>query len=199
MTMTRREVIIKMAVMMGATVVGPRLWAVNFDRSLGSNPDLDLSSDDLALLDEIGETILPATDVPGAKAVGIGAFMAMMVRDCYSTRDQAAFKAGLAEIRKTYRARFKGEFVGGDAADRTTLLNELDQEQKLHTAQHRPTDTRIPQDNDVAPHYFRMMKELTILGYFSSEVGCTQALRFIETPGRFDGGAPYQPGEHAWF
>ena len=48
------------------------------------------------------------------------------------------------------------------------------------------------------PHYFRMMKELALLGYFTSEIGYTKAQRYIETPGRFDPCAPYTPGEPAW-
>jgi hypothetical protein len=47
-------------------------------------------------------------------------------------------------------------------------------------------------------HYFRMMKELALLGYFTSELGCTRALRYIESPGRFDACIPYTPGEPAW-
>jgi hypothetical protein len=46
--------------------------------------------------------------------------------------------------------------------------------------------------------YFRMMKELALLGYFTSEIGCTQALRYAETPGRYDPCVPYKPGEKAW-
>ena len=47
-------------------------------------------------------------------------------------------------------------------------------------------------------HYFRMMKELALLGYFTSEIGCTQAQRYVESPGRFDPCTAYQPGEKAW-
>ena len=51
---------------------------------------------------------------------------------------------------------------------------------------------------DTPTHYFRMMKELTLLGYFTSEIGCKQAQRYVETPGRFDPCAPYTAGEKAW-
>ncbi|HEY9226721.1 MAG TPA: gluconate 2-dehydrogenase subunit 3 family protein [Gemmatimonadaceae bacterium] len=47
-------------------------------------------------------------------------------------------------------------------------------------------------------HYFRMMKELALLGYFTSEIGCTKAMRYAESPGRFDPCTPYTPGEPAW-
>jgi hypothetical protein len=51
---------------------------------------------------------------------------------------------------------------------------------------------------DSPAHYFRMMKELALLGYFTSEIGCTQAQRYRETPGRYDPCVPYGPGETAW-
>ncbi|HYN81622.1 MAG TPA: gluconate 2-dehydrogenase subunit 3 family protein [Gemmatimonadaceae bacterium] len=51
---------------------------------------------------------------------------------------------------------------------------------------------------DTPSHYFRMMKELALLGYFTSEIGCTQAQRYMESPGRFDPCTEYRPGEKAW-
>jgi hypothetical protein len=51
---------------------------------------------------------------------------------------------------------------------------------------------------DAPAHYFRMMKELALLGYFTSEIGYTQAMRWQETPGRFDPCVPYTPGDRAW-
>jgi hypothetical protein len=51
---------------------------------------------------------------------------------------------------------------------------------------------------DTPAHYFRMMKELALLGYFTSEIGCTKAQRYVESPGRFDPCVPYTKGEPAW-
>jgi hypothetical protein len=51
---------------------------------------------------------------------------------------------------------------------------------------------------DAPVHYFRMMKELTLLGYFTSEIGYTKAMRYVESPGRFDPCVPYKAGEPAW-
>jgi hypothetical protein len=74
-------------------------------------------------------------------------------------------------------------------AQRTALLEQLDREQYAHVRQHPA---------GAGPHYFRMMKELALLGYFTSEIGYTQAMRYTETPGRFDPCVPYAPGEKAW-
>lgn len=199
--MTRREAVIRLATLMGASVLGPRLLAASLDGTNTPSNAVAFAPTELALLDEIGDTIIPATDIPGAKAVGIGAFIAMMVRDCYGPQNQATFQEGLAKISSGYATRFGGTFLTGNSANRTTLLNELDVEQKRFTADmRRQRAAVVPPPEDEEPlHYFRMMKELTILGYFSSELGATKALRFTEVPGRFDGAAPYQKGEHAWF
>jgi len=47
-------------------------------------------------------------------------------------------------------------------------------------------------------HYFTMMKQLTLLGYFTSKPGATEALRYVPVPGRYEGCIPYTKGEKAW-
>lgn len=187
--MNRRDAVKRMALLMGGTLVGAGVLLRG--QSVPDKGTLPAFTDaDRATLDEIGETILPKTDIPGAKDVGIGAFMAMMVTDCYDPREHAAFVAGLAKVGELSQARFGKSFVEASAEERLALLNDLDKEQ----AAHHPK-----KDSDEPPHYFRMMKELTNLGYFSSEIGCTKAVRYIEVPGRFDGDIPYKKGDPAWY
>ena len=76
-----------------------------------------------------------------------------------------------------------------DAKQRTALLVDLDGEQKAYQKDKKKED---------ANHYFRMMKELTLLGYFTSEVGATKALRYLPVPGKYDGNYPYKKGDKAW-
>src|SRR5437763_228316 len=140
------------------------------------------TADDISLLDEVAETILPATKTPGAKAAHVGAFMALMVNDTYEDRDQQIFRAGMRQLEQA-------SFMSAKPAQRLALLERLDREQKAYM------DGKA---DDAPAHYFRLMKELTLLGYFTSEIGCTQAQRYRETPGRFDPCVPYTPGETAW-
>ena len=143
----------------------------------------------IELLDEIAETMLPETSTPGAKAAGVGAFMALMVTDAYYPSDQAIFREGMTAVDARCREAFGRDFLSASPADRLKLLEALDAEQ-FDQMRNRPPD---------APrHFFRMMKELALLGYFTSEIGYTQAMRYVETPGRFDHCAPYEPGEKAW-
>jgi hypothetical protein len=198
---SRREAVLKLAVLMGASLVGPRLFALGAARPAEiiiapPHPPV-FTAADYPLLDEIGETIIPATDIPGAKAVGIGAFIAMMVHDCYTPRVQAAVRAGVDQLAANYAKRHRENFVGGRAEHRTAFLNELDAEQRKYTAaHHRPS---VPDadlfDKTPVPHYFRVLRELTILGYYSSEIGSTQAVKYLEVPGRYDGDVPYRKGD----
>ncbi len=142
------------------------------------------SAQDIALLDEVADTILPDTKTPGAKAAHVGPFMALMVTDTYDDQNLGVFRAGIQKLNDL-------GFMTKTPAERLTILEQLDREQKTYM------DAR--QRGAGAPaHYFRQMKELTLLGYFTSEIGCTQAQRYQEVPGRFDPCVPYTPGETSW-
>jgi len=181
-----------MAVAMGAAFVGPRLLSAGFRNGV-SPGGLDFSRGDIALLDEIADTILPDTKVPGAKAAKTGECIAVIVRDCFEDDEQAVFTAGLADIAGAYEKRFGTSFVQGKPAERLMFLNEynraLPRKSTRASRKNEPKDWRC----------FRHLKELTLLGYFTSEIGCTQALRFVEVPGGYDGNAPYKPGDRNWF
>ena len=171
----------------------------------GKQPMEGFSDEDIALLGEIAETIIPATDIPGAKAAEVGPFMAMMVTDCYSGPQHAVFKKGLGQINEASKARFGTSFVAATPAQRTELANALDAEQKAqHAAKNgdgagKKTEDAAKKPEDSEEHYFRMMKELAILGYFSSKIGATQAVRYIEVPTYYKGDVPYTKGERAWY
>jgi Gluconate 2-dehydrogenase subunit 3 len=188
-SITRRDAIARLALVMGGALIGGQAW-LRGETLAGKTAGNDFTADDIALLDEIGDTIIPATDTPGAKAVGIGVFMIGMVKDCYDDAQHAAFKAGLAAVDAASRTKFGRDFRSASAEQRTALLNALDAEQRRHQAAKKDGETA---------HYFRMMKQLTLLGFFTSEIGATQVLRFAEVPGRYDGNAPYKKGDRAWF
>lgn len=189
--MNRREALKSVAFIMGGTVVGAQAFLTGCQSQENSDPAVDVlfQQSNLDLLDEIGETIIPETDTPGAKAVGIGSFMAMMVRDTYEEKNQKAFRQGLNKIRQDFEGQYGHSFMEGTSQERHTFLSKLNEELELHTS------TKTQEDPE---HYFRMMKELTLLGYFTSEEGATQALRYIETPGRYDACIPYKKGDRAW-
>jgi len=189
-TMTRREAILRVsAVFGGAALVGQAAMLALPETGEAMTPNLLFNRADVALLDEIAETILPETDTPGAKAAGVGPFIAMMVVDSYYDADRRIFRHGLRTINERSRDAYGDDFMAIDATERTALLNELDAEQHAYMA---------TKADDEPSHFFRMMKELTLLGYFTSEIGYTQAMRYVETPGRFEPCVKLSPGDKTW-
>ena len=234
----RREAIRRVGALLGGvTFVGGSALLTACERerpAAGAREAIgEFTTEDIAFLDEIADTILPTTKTPGAKAAATGAFMALMVTDTYQPGDQKIFRAGMRSLDDACQKANNVSFLAATPQQRLAVLETLDREQKAHSdareaarrsrtvadTAERPEDKRaerhLPdQRREAAPgtdigaataitadpptHYFRMMKELALLGYFTSEIGCTQAQRYVETPGRFDPCVPYTPGEKAW-
>ena len=176
------------------------------------NTDAPFNPDEVAFLDEVADTILPQTSTPGAKAAKTGTFMALMVTDGYSPGDRKIFRDGMRELDRRSNKDNGAAFMSATPAQRLALLEKVDREQRGHSLARENAGRKnvglaqLP-GSDVGPegitadtpaHYFRMMKELALLGYFTSEIGATQALRYVETPGRYDPCVPYAPGEKSW-
>ncbi len=214
----RREAIIRVTALLGgvALVGGTSLLTGCRD----ANTDVPFTPEEIAFLDEVAETILPQTSTPGAKAAKTGAFMALIVTDSYNAADRKIFREGMRKLDEATEDAHNVSFMAAAPAQRLAVLNILDREQKawgderdartLKKAEAFLTNQRKESapgtDVNAAPalttdpptHYFRMMKELALLGYFTSEIGVTQAQRYIESPGRFDPCVPYTPGEKSW-
>jgi len=187
--MDRREAVTKIAWLLGGTVLGAELFMQEGCKSTSEKVSELFSTEQIGFLDEVGDTIFPATSSPGAKSAGIGQFMAVMVKDCYLPRDQKVFTKGLTQLDKASRKKNGKKFLECDPKQRTAVLVDLDNEQKAYQKTKKKEDPN---------HYFRMMKELTMLGYFTSEVGATKALRYLPVPGKYEGDVVYKKGEKAW-
>jgi len=196
-----REAIRRVSVLLGGIALvseSALLSAWRYDRTADSGAgDRQFSADDTAFLDEVAETILPETKTPGAKAAKVGAFMALMVTDAYNERDQKIFRDGMRTLDEACRTMHNAAFMEATPQQRLALLEQLDREQKAHMDA-REAARRSGAPADTPAHYFRMMKELALLGYFTSEIGYTKAMRYVESPGRFDSCVPYTPGETNW-
>jgi len=189
MNMTRRDLLQNVAILLGGSIVGGSVFSISGCKSTDKQVNALFNESQIAFMNEIADTILPATSSPGAKEANVGNFMAVMVLDCYEPKNQQVFIEGLKKIDELSEKQFSTSFVKADAKQRTELLTALDKEQKEYQAK---------KTKDDPSHYFRMMKELSVLGYFSSKEGATMALRYLPVPGKYDGSFPYKKGDKAW-
>jgi len=95
----------------------------------------------------------------------------------------------LVKIEEAAKANVSKSFKESTPEERTTLFNEINKELKAYNEKKKENDPN---------HFFAMMKQLTLLGYFTSEIGATQALRYVAIPGKYEGCIPYQKGDRAW-
>tara|TARA_B100000949_G_scaffold95916_1_gene85472 strand:- start:12003 stop:12608 length:606 start_codon:yes stop_codon:yes gene_type:complete len=182
--MERRDALKLTATILGGSIIGSQFFLSGCVAPPKKRPWM-VTDDDVPFLDEIGETILPDTDEsPGAKAAHIGTFMKTIVNDCYSEDETLLFIDGLDKVEEKSMDGFGESFLSLSKEKKLNLLTQFDEEAKKHRSL-------------AEPHFFTMLKELTLWGYFTSEVGATEALRYNPVPGRFEGCIPYN-GENAW-
>ena len=183
-TLSRREALRHATAVMGGVALtgGAGLLSLSLpvtaqERAALAATESAFSAEDIAWLDAVAETILPETDTPGAMAAGVGPFVALMVTDMYTAEEQAHFRQGMADLEAFAEETEGGGFLSLPADRQLAVVEHFD---ALQHAFHED------KDEDAMAHPFRMMKEQTVFGFFTSEVGATQALVYMETPGRFD-------------
>jgi hypothetical protein len=183
--MNRREALSATAALLGTTLVGTQAFLSGCSPS--EKPVTGFTDEVIALLDEIGEAIIPETaSSPGARASRIGEFMKVIVTDCYNDEERAAFFDGVSKVNSASRADYGKPFTELSNEQRSGLLAKFDGE------------ARRPRKDNEKEHFFTMLNQLTVWGYFSSEPGATKALRYVPVPGRYEGCVAYKEGEGAW-
>ncbi len=162
--MNRRNALLNIATLMGVSPFTGfaiehfgKINETNFQASL-------FSSDEQKLIAEIAEIIVPTTATPGAKAAGVPAFIEMMLQDCYQKPQQDTFKKGLDSLGTN--------FLSLPSQEQNALLMNLEE-------QAMKNQSRVPT-------FWQLIKELTLLGYFTSEIGMTQAMEYVPVPSKFE-------------
>ncbi|MHB1920667.1 MAG: gluconate 2-dehydrogenase subunit 3 family protein [Chitinophagaceae bacterium] len=190
--MDRRKAIKNVALLVGGTISAGTLAALldgchNTPSTLSAADAF--SPNRKKMVSQLADMIIPATETPGALDAGVPDFIVMMMRECYTDQDRTLFIAGLDQLDQDCQTKNGTSFVDCSASQKKELVTALDQEAFGH--QGRPQKGKTP-------HFFRVMKELTLFGYFTSEPGATKALVYVPIPGKYIGCEPLKPGQKSW-
>jgi len=181
--MNRREALQQVAWLMGGAVSAPALLGILNGctaKPAASWKPAFLDEAQGALVAEIAEIMIPRTDTPGAKDVGIPAFIDLMLKDAYPQEDQEKFLAGLKEFEAQAQKQHGRPFMQLTASQQSALVQATND---VATAA-----ARAYTGDSMPPRPFILMtKELTLLGYFTSQVGATQVLQYNPVPGPYRG------------
>ncbi|MGV3587461.1 MAG: gluconate 2-dehydrogenase subunit 3 family protein [Adhaeribacter sp.] len=174
--MKRRTALRSLALVVGGTLSLPA-WANawNVD-SLIDKPNRLVSPDQETLLAALVETIIPATDTPDAKDLGVHQFIFKMLADCYEKPAQERFTAGLKELDKLVKAGYGKSFVACTPAQRLEILKAREEAAKILPPEKEP--------------FFPFLKNMTIQGYLNSEYVMREVYKYELVPGRYNGCFP---------
>lgn len=205
--MNRRDALNRVAILMGGALSAPTMAALleSCTSKESASTPFSLSSDYQEIVAQIADIIIPATDTPGAKEVGVGPFIEMMIKDCYSDAQGAHFKEGLKMVEDKAK-EMGGSFMSLSVDQQIEVVKAMEadaktEEQKAKEAQIDPETGKVKEgsaaEEPVAP-FFTLIKELTLFGYFTSEVGMKEELDYVPIPGRFEGCIPLKEGQKAY-
>lgn len=223
----RREALRRAALLLGGAISAPSLAAAlaacdahaSAGRGQTSAAAPSLTADQAETIATIAEQIIPETDTPGARGAGVPRFITTMLAEYYTPEERARFLAGLADVDARARARDGRPFLRCSTAQQQELVRALDAEtfggaadragspateaaRETARGSGGPNVATAPAPSRTAGHappsFFRMMKELTVIGYYTSEPGATKELRYVQVPGRFDGCVPLTKIGRAW-
>ena len=187
----RREALRRAALLLGgtlstSTIAGVLAGCEVRRTSEGAWAPRALTSDQLELVATIAEHIVPETDTPGARAALVHRFIDAMLADSYLPDERQHFLAGLADVDARAQRSSGRAFLRCATIEQRAVLDQLDREAFAATL-----------DRGATP-FFRTMKELTLVGYYTSEIGATRELRHAPVPGRFEGCVPLDQIGRAW-
>jgi hypothetical protein len=182
--MDRREALKRTAWLMGGVVSAPAIMGVL--KGCAAKPTIDwkpafLSQDQAILVTQVAEIIIPKTDTPGAKDTGVPAFIDLMLKDVYNKDDQDRYITGLQAFDEEAKKAYGDPFIELEPEQQAEFVKKVHDEAIKAEKETKPAPKRP---------FILMTKELTVLGYFTSEVGATQVLQYNPVPGAYKGCIP---------
>ncbi|WP_018619585.1 gluconate 2-dehydrogenase subunit 3 family protein [Spirosoma luteum] len=188
--MNRRNAITQLSLLLGGTLSLPTVQAMSRLEKRDATPENSrflLTNEQRSLLSEVAEHIIPKTDTPGAIEAGVPAFVEMMLRDCYKEAEQQSFMEGVAQLQQQ-------NFLSKGEAEKVEMLKKLEADTKEQMKAYQVKQTKMGdnEDKEVIKSqlkglpFWRLMKELTLLGYFTSEQGLNANFEYVPVPGKFE-------------
>lgn len=158
-----------------------------------ATPAQTLTSTEMATLTAAAEVIIPATDTPGAGEAGVPQFVATLVSTWMTADEAAFFRQGLTDLDAAARQRHGTAFAACSGEQGAELLQALRAASPYGGRTFSLTDRIL---DPKSPFYLRL-RDLVVLGYFTSEAGSNRELRYMPVPGKFEANVdiktwPYQ-------
>lgn len=189
--MDRREAVKAVAILMGSAFSASMLSMMldSCTTTDKQNNGDDFTSNEKKIIERMSDIIIPRTDTPGAIDAGVPAFVVLMMNECYTPEDQKIFHNGLKSFEKECRVNTGESFLKLAEAKQAEVVAALDA---------NVLGKKNKKNTDEKSHFYRDLKALTLLGFFTSQPGATKTLRYSQVPGEYEGCISYHKGDKAW-
>lgn len=197
--MERREFLASLTALCGGALAAPCVAFLNQAHAAPAKASSPLFTP--AQRDLVGtatERILPTTDTPGARDAGVPDFIEMMLVDWFYDDERDEFLAGLARLDFLANERTGKSFVDSPEADQIAVLAQLEKDGVAMMQSKGVNPMAALMEKAPAPAFFQSLKQLTIVGYYTSEIGATKELVFEPIPGPFQGCIEVGKHGRAW-
>ncbi len=189
--MNRREALEKAGLVLGYAVSAPLFAGIM--NGCKAVPELTYKpsffpQDGALIISEIAEIIIPKTDTPGAKEAGVPAFIDSILGQCYNKEDQDRFMAGLKSFDEAAKTTYGDLFMDLEPAQQHEYVKKV----------HDEAQASFKNGEGKQWPFILMMKELTVVGFFTSEPGATQVLQYAPVPGAYHGCLPLAEVGKTW-
>ncbi|MDZ7877223.1 MAG: gluconate 2-dehydrogenase subunit 3 family protein [Saprospiraceae bacterium] len=188
--MNRREAISKLALLVGGTFSAPTLSAMSRVGEVRKTSThvaaFSLTETQRKIVAEVAEHIIPKTTTSGAKDVGVPAFIEMMLNDCYKLPEQTSFLEGLANLEKS---NFLSLSKDAQIASLKQVETDTKELMKVYNVQQVKVGDNVDKETmggKKGVPFWRLMKELTLLGYYTSEQGIKDSFEYEPIPGKYE-------------
>lgn len=206
--MDRREVLRTITYMTGFAVSAPVASALLSGCQAEATPEGTtyspefLSEEEFTFISEVSEGILPKTDTPGAKDVGIPEYIDRVVAQIYSPEDQERFRAGVQALMEKADAELDKPITDLTTEELNTYVAGLDAGMRAEWEAWKAANPLASEEEEDRQRYntFQDLKQLTIGGYFSTQEVATTQLVYDPVPGEWIGCGDLQEltGGKAW-
>jgi gluconate 2-dehydrogenase gamma chain len=172
----RRGLLSGAAAILGVELAAPLARALAAESAPGfAASHAAFTPEQRALVAAVSERIVPTTDTPGAIAAGVPAFIEMMIADWYQATDRQEFMDGLGILEGYAWIQFEKPFAGLVPEEQDLVL----------------TQAMTGRIASLPGRFFEHCRQLVLLGYYTSEIGCKQERVYVPVPGHYDGKYPY--------
>jgi len=143
----------------------------------------------------MAEVIIPRTETPGAIDARVPAFLELMVAYWLNDEERAIFSDGLRDIETRIPAEYGKPFNQLSAQQQLQIMEALED---AASASPWYEFGNVQREYISDAPFICQFKELTVWGFFTSEEGGSQVLRYDPMPMFFNGDMPLAPDESSW-